>query len=186
LAHSDPANPIAPDSELTVKKLKEGLSLIKESTASSPNGLHHGVWKTLIKNDDAFKPYALMIMFAFKFGERLDAWTNATQVMLGKDDPIEPIKINCIRWIQLVCAAMNMGFCIIWGHEMMKRATRHGLLSPYQFGRVSSHMSISCVLLKRTSYNIICLMRLITIVLDNDAMAAYDRMIPSQCMITSA
>jgi hypothetical protein len=28
---------------------------------------------------------------------------------------------------------MNMGFCMIWGHEMMKRATWYGLLSPYQF-----------------------------------------------------
>jgi hypothetical protein len=28
---------------------------------------------------------------------------------------------------------MNMGFCMIWGHKMMKRATRYGLLSPYQF-----------------------------------------------------
>jgi hypothetical protein len=75
----------------------------------------------------------LMIMFAFKFGELPDAWTNATQVMLGKDDPGEPVKINHIRQIQLVCAAMNMGFCMIWGHEMMKRATQYGLLSPYQF-----------------------------------------------------
>jgi hypothetical protein len=25
--------------------------------------------KTLIKDEDAFEPYALMIMFAFKFGE---------------------------------------------------------------------------------------------------------------------
>jgi hypothetical protein len=123
MAHSNPANPIAPDCEVTVKKLKEGFSLIKESTASSPNGLHHRVWKTLIKNDDAFKPYALMIMFAFKFGEPTDAWTNATQVMVGKDDPGEPIKINHIQQIQLVCAAMNMGFCIIWDHKVMKCAT---------------------------------------------------------------
>jgi hypothetical protein len=47
-------------------------------------------------------------------------------------------------------------------------------------------MSISCVLLKRTSYDIICLMRLVAVVLDNEAKAAYDQMIPSQCMITSA
>ena len=96
MAHSDPTNPIESDSKLTVKKLKEGFSFIKESTASSPNGLHHGVWKTLIKDEHTFEPYTLMIMFAFKFGEPPDAWTNATQVMLGKDDPGEPIKINCI------------------------------------------------------------------------------------------
>ena len=112
--------------------------------------------------------------------------SDTMQVMLGKDDPGEPIKINCIWRIQLICAAMNMGFRIIWGHEMMKHATWHGLLSPYQFGGVSSHMFISCILLKWTSYDIIWLMQLIVVVLDNDAKAAYDQMIPSQCMITSA
>jgi hypothetical protein len=131
MAHPDPTNPIETGSDLTIKMLKEGFSFIKESTASSPEGLHHGVWKTLIKDDDAFEPYALMIMFAFKFGEPPDAWTNAMQVMLGKDDPGTPIKINHIRWIQLVCAAMNMGFQIIWGHEMMMRASGHGIISPY-------------------------------------------------------
>jgi hypothetical protein len=37
---------------------------------------------------------------------RLD---HSQQVILGKDDPGEPIKINRIRKIQLVCTAMNMG-----------------------------------------------------------------------------
>jgi hypothetical protein len=120
MAHSDPMNPIESDSELTIEKLKEGFSFIKESTASNPDGLHHGIWKTLIKN--TFEPYALMIIFAFKFIEPPDMCTNATQVMVGKDDPGEPIKIHHIRRIQLVCTAMNMGFQIIWGHEMLKRA----------------------------------------------------------------
>jgi hypothetical protein len=96
MAHSDPTNPIELDGKLTIEKLKEGFSFIKESTALCPNGLHHGVWKTLIKDEDTFELYALMIMFAFKFGEPPDAWTNATQVMLVKDNPGEPIKINHI------------------------------------------------------------------------------------------
>lgn len=79
-----------------------------------------------------------------------------------------------------------MEFRIIWGHEMLKLAARHGLLSRYQFGAVNGRMSISCVLLKRTSYDIIRLTRLVAIVLDNDATAACDRMIPSQCVINSA
>jgi hypothetical protein len=96
MAHSNPTSPIESDSKLTVKKLKEGFSFIKESTASSPNGLHHGFWKTLIKDEHAFEPYTLIIMFAFKFGEPPDACTNPMQDMLGKDDPGESIKINCI------------------------------------------------------------------------------------------
>jgi hypothetical protein len=125
-------------------------------------------------------------MFAFKFSEPPDAWTNSHQVLLGKDDLREPIKITQIRQIQLVSATMNMGCRIIWGHKMLKRAAHHGLISSYQFGGINGRMSISCVLLKHTSYDIIQLMHLTALIIDNDATAAYDRMIPSQCMIMSA
>jgi hypothetical protein len=126
MAHSNPANPIETDSKLTIDKLKTGFSYIKESTSSNPDGLHHGHWKTLIKDDDAFEPYALMIMFAFKFGEPPDTWMSSHQIILGNDSPGEPIKINRIRRIQLVCAAMIMGCQIICGHEMLHQAVRQG------------------------------------------------------------
>ncbi len=168
------------------KKLKQGFLYIKESTSSNPEGLHHGIWKTLIKDEDAFEPYALMIMFAFKYGEPPDVWTNSHQIILGKDNPGEPIKINWIHCIQLVCAAMNMGCRIIRGHEMLKWAVRKGLVSPYQVGGINGWMAISCILLKQTSYDIICLMQLTAIIFHNEAKAAYDRMIPSQCMTLSA
>ena len=79
-----------------------------------------------------------------------------------------------------------MGFHIIWGHKMMKRATKHGLISPYQFSDRNGHMVISCILLKCTSYDIIHLMCLIACIFNNDAMACYNQMIPSQCMIVMA
>jgi hypothetical protein len=81
---------------------------------------------------------------------------------------------------------MNMGCRIIWGHEMLKRVVQKGLVSPYQFGGINGRMAISCVLLKQTSYDIICLIQLMAIIFDNDAEVAYDHMIPSQCMILSA
>jgi hypothetical protein len=128
---------------------------IKERTSSNPEGLHHGIWKTLIKDDDAFKPYAFMIMFAFKYGKPPDVWTNSHQIILGKDNPGKLIKINQICRIQFVCASMNMGCTIIGGHEMLKCAVRKGLVSPYQFGGINGRMAINCVLLKQTSYDII-------------------------------
>ena len=78
--------------------------------------------------------------------------------MLGKDDPGTHIKLNHIHHIQLVCATLNMGFCIIWGHKMLKQAAAHDLISPYQYGARNDHMAISCVLLKHMSYDIIHLM----------------------------
>jgi hypothetical protein len=110
MAHSNPANLIETDNELTIDKLKTGFSYIKESISSNPDGLQHGHWKTLIKDDDAFELYALMIMFAFKFGEPPYTWMSSHQIILGKDSTGEPIKINQIQCIQLVCTAMNMKF----------------------------------------------------------------------------
>lgn len=82
MAHSDPSNPLQSDTELTVEKLKEGFSYVKESTSSNPEGLHHGHWKSLIQDDDAFEPFALIIMFAFKWGEPHAACENALQIVL--------------------------------------------------------------------------------------------------------
>jgi hypothetical protein len=63
-----------------------------------------------------------MILFAFKFREPSEVWTTSHQVLLGKDNLGEPIKITQIRQIQLVSAGMNMACHIIWGHEMLQRA----------------------------------------------------------------
>jgi len=124
-------------------------------------------------------------MFAFRWGEPPATWENALQIILGKDEPGELIRSTHTRRIQLVCAGMNMGFRQIWGHSMLQRATAKGLISDFQFGARSGHMSLSAVLLKRASYDIIRLMRTIAVIFDNDATACYDRMIPSQCMTLS-
>jgi hypothetical protein len=139
--------PVEDQGSLSLEQLRKGFLMLKEGTASSPEGLHHGHWKTLAANEEAFKPYGYMIMFAFRWAEIPKAWQTAVQVCLGKD-PGEPTKTTRIRRIQLVAAAMNMGFRIIWGHEMMKTARRLGLLSDIQFGAISGRMCISAVLLK--------------------------------------
>jgi hypothetical protein len=46
-------------------------------------------------------------------------------------------------------------------------------------------MYISAILLKRVSYDLIRQMQLTVAIFDNDAKAAYDQTIPSQCMILS-
>jgi hypothetical protein len=94
MSHSDPQNPISSNSELTTEKLCIGFNFIPESTSSGADCFHHGIWKTLIKDDKAFNPYAVINLFAFKFGQPPEAWTTSHQVLLGKDDLGEPIKIT--------------------------------------------------------------------------------------------
>jgi hypothetical protein len=110
MSHHNPTNPSNSNSRLTIEKLKEGFSYVKESTSFNPEGLHHGHWKSLIQDDDIFEPFALMIMFAFRWGEPPAVWSNSLQICLLKDDLNTPTKITRIRWIQLVCSGLNMGF----------------------------------------------------------------------------
>ncbi len=65
MAHYNPNNPMQASSQLTIPKIKTVFKFVKESTSSNWEGLHHGHWKSLIHNDDALEPFALMIMFAF-------------------------------------------------------------------------------------------------------------------------
>jgi hypothetical protein len=94
MSHHDPTNPTNSNSCLTIEKLKEGFSYVKESTSSNPEGLHHGHWKSLIQDDAVFKPFVLMIMFAFRWGEPPNVWSNSLQICLPKDDPNTPTKIT--------------------------------------------------------------------------------------------
>jgi hypothetical protein len=113
-------------------------------------------------------------------------WENSLQICLPKDEPNLPIKINQIHWIQLVPAALNMGFKIIWGHEMMHWAIKAGHMTDFQLGGCSGYMYISAILMKRVSYDLCQLTQTSAIIFDNDQTAAYNQMIPSQCMILSA
>jgi hypothetical protein len=140
--------------ELTVEELRDGFKAVKESTASSPGGLHYGIWKTLISDETIFEPFALMIIFAFRWSVVPVMWEKVVQIILAKDVG-QRTKITRIRRVQLLDAGLNMGFRILFGHRMLQAAKKLGVLSDLQFGARSGYMCISCVLLKRLSYDII-------------------------------
>ena len=79
-----------------------------------------------------------------------------------------------------------MGFRTIFGHQMMKMASKMGVLSSYQFRARSSNMAIGCVLMKCLSYDMARLLCALMCMFDCDAHVCYDRMIPSQCLTQGA
>ena len=180
MSYQDTSNPLEFDCTITVNQLKEQFKVAKESTASSRNGLHYGHWKILLQDDNGLFPYASMICFAFKWGVPTKAWEMVVQPVLKKDQGSP--KITRLWWIVLFNATMNMGFRIIFGHCMMKMATKMGILFPYQFGSRSRHSALGCVLLKWLSYDMACLLITLLCVFDCDATACFNQMIPSQCM----
>ena len=85
MSYQDPSNLPEFDCTITIAQLKEQFKSTKESTTSSPNGLHYGHWKTLLRDDNIFFPFASMISFVFKWGVLPKAWETAVQPVLEKD-----------------------------------------------------------------------------------------------------
>jgi hypothetical protein len=132
MQYDNPANPPQFNCHLSIKDLKTGFKNAKESTASSPTGMHYGIWKSLLHDEDLFQPYAMMIQFAFWWGTPPKQWASLVQPLIEKDvgDP----KVTRLQRISLVNSAMNMGFHIIYGHQMMKAAERNNSLVAHQYG----------------------------------------------------
>ena len=85
MRYINPANPPEFDCTLTGPDLREQFKKVKESTASSPTGLHYGHWKMLRKDEDTFEPFAMLISFAFQWGIPPRAWETTVQPVLEKD-----------------------------------------------------------------------------------------------------
>ena len=104
-------------------------------------------------------------------------WRTAVQFMLKKE-PGNPT-ISKLRVIQLLEADMNFAFRLLWGKHLVHHALSHNALSPWNFGSRPGARVHSALLLKTISYDYLCYTCHNAIILDNDAKACFDRIIPS-------
>lgn len=124
-----------------------------------------------------------MANFCFHWGVTLQWWEKVTQPLIPKDPG--PPCITHLWHIFLLKADLNVCLSeLVFGHRLMTNAECYNLLHPSQHGAQRGKMSISTVLLKQLSYNIIQQTQTDACMFDNNARACYDRMIPSIAMIT--
>ena len=96
--------------------------------------------------------------------------------MLEKD-PGSP-KISRLRIIVIVKGDMNAIMKVIWNRRLVPMAEKTHLTSPVQFGNRKGCTALDALLLKVVTMNCFRLFRLNGAILNNDATACYDRMIP--------
>jgi hypothetical protein len=184
MRHLDPMNPTTTlDPTITPEDFASMVKHSCERTSSSPSGRHYGHYRALLRAPDTLGVIAAVADFCFAWGVSLTRWEKVTHTLIPKE-PGTP-KINRIRRITLIEADLNMCLSEIFGRRMMDSAETHGLLHKAQYGSRRGKMAISAVLLKRLSYDIIRQTRMDACVVDNDAAACYDRIIPSIAMIKS-
>jgi hypothetical protein len=117
------------------------------------------------------------VSLPFELGFGLERWERVFQTMLEKT--VGSPQIDKLRVIQTMEADLNMALRIIFGRRLISMAESKGNISATQWGSRSNRSSTDCVFLKRLSYDGLKITRKASIVFNNDAKAAFDRMVPS-------
>ena len=170
------------DTRLFLEDFKQLFKMIPMNTASSVSGLHYGHYKVLSKMKDDTNISVLfdLVNIAFTAHSPLPRWRHATQLMLekGKGPAIENLRI-----IQLLEADMNWLLRFLWGKKLDRHALAAGVYNDAQFASPGK-LCQSAILNKVIFFDLLRQTRQYGALLDNDAMAAFDRVLPALCVIT--
>ena len=147
-----------------------------EDKSSSPSGLHLGHYKAAARNDDfSYVVWSLMYI-AYTNEYCLNRWKHSGTILLEKV-PGFP-KINKFRTIHLIESDLNFIMRRIWGREFMIHNECHDGFHDNQYGGRKGRQPQSAVLNKVLSLDIIRYYGEPSAMVDNDATACYDRILP--------
>ena len=170
------------NTKLCLADFKQLFRTIPENTASSVSGLHYGHYKVLSKlGDDTIIGVLFdLVNIAFITHSPLPRWRHATQLMLekGKGPSVENLRI-----IQLLEADMNWLLRFLWGRKLEKHATVAGIYNEAQFASPGK-LCQSAILNKVLFFDLLRQTRQYGALMDNDATAAFDRVLPALCVVT--
>eukprot|EP00957_Ditylum_brightwellii_P140260 10687650-Ditylum_brightwellii.AAC.1 len=103
-------------------------------------------------------------------------WEKAIGCMLEKDP--RDLKSKRLQIIVIVEGGMKGFLKIIWNHQLVPVAEKANFISPVQFGNRKGKITLDALFLKIVTMNCICLFGLNDAILNNDAEACYNGIIP--------
>ena len=185
------------------------LQVWKESTATSPSGLHLGHYKALIArhefSDDEADPsqdqlqpsnkdewdqmqcalrrfHLDIINYALERGYSFKRWQTIANTILFKDD--DNIKLHRTRVIHIYEADYNLILGLKW-RMALYQAEALKMLNEGQYGSRPKRNAVDPVMLEELQFEISRISRRMLIQTNYDASACYDRIIPNLAMIAS-
>ena len=161
---------------LSLSDYKKFWKCKRETTVTSPFGLHVGHYKAALQNDKLLNVHRLLLLIPFQTGLVPSRWRKTVQTMLEKD-PGQPW-IHRLRIIELFDAQVNAGFQIFIGRQMIWAAVQNSKLHPASYGSTPGKMAASAVLQKVLSVDQLKIERRAGGIFDCDATGCYDRIIP--------
>ena len=148
----------------------------KETTVTSPYGLHVGHYKSATYNLKVLEVHRVLLLIPFLTGMAPIRWRRTVQTMLEKESGSP--WIHRLRIIELFDAQANAGFQIFIGRHMMHHAVQNNLLSEESFGSTPGKMAASALIQKMIAVDQLRLERRAGGIFDCDATGCYDRILP--------
>ena len=177
-------------SDITERDISQGFRVWNEITSTSPSNRHLGHYKSLLSIDgredkDTTKHIAEDIMHAHyqmtslctKLGISLTRWQDTVTAMLGKDNGSP--KLHRLRVIHLLEADLNLIVKIIIARRFVWHGEKHKIFGEAQAGGRPGRSANDIVLQKELTYDLALRTLTSLAMMENDATACFDRMIPS-------
>ena len=154
----------------------------KESTASSPSDRHYGHMKVIARMEDSIVRDTLLRVAATAVAVKrpIDRWLKCTQIMLDKG---KGVYINNLRIIQLLEADLNFILGFIWSKQLNRAAARANLFNTSQYALPGKTCN-SAVLKKVLFFDLLRQPQQAGSIVDFDAKAAYDSILPALATVT--
>ena len=182
---SDPNILNSVDTDITLEQYRDFWYKKRESTATSPYGLHIGHYRSVLHKQytDILELHHRLMMIPFKFSMIPNRWNQTVQILLEKDTG-KPWT-NRLRIIELFDSQVNAGLQMIFGKRMVANALKLGELHPSAYGSVPQRTAQDAVMEKTISLDIMRVTKTTGAIFDCDAKGCYDRIVSSLQTISS-
>jgi len=158
----------------TYQEYRQGWLKARETTVSSPSGIHFGHYMAAMADETVARLNAILANLALYSGTAPDRWKKTLNVMLEKMAGNNNVKK--LRIIMLFEADFNNNNKWI-GRQVMKTAEASGLLAPEQYGSRKRKAAGTQCLNKWLFYDLYRSLRALTALCSNDAKSCYDRIV---------
>ena len=196
-------------SSVSAAEFRGKLKVWSESTSTSPSGMHLGHYKALIakhsyssdrpddeltpeycmnrdelnsKQTDIFELHLALINYALERGTTYKRWQIIANSIIFKDP--DTIKLHRTRVIHIYEADYNLAMGVKW-RSAMQRAEETQVLNEGQYGSRNGRRATDPVFIEELQLEISRASRKPLVLINYDATACYDRIIPNLGMIVS-
>ena len=171
------------DTTISTDDVIKGFKLWSEGTSTSPSRRHLGHYKALIQDPQLLQCLTWFLQLLTTRGIAISRWCNATNVLIEKDAG-RP-NINRLRIVHLFEADYNFVLKLQWGHRLIRRADKLGLLNDGQYGSRPGRTAIEPVMLLQLTTDLCHILKHNLARFDNNASACYDRIIVALGMLAA-